>query len=1597
MTKEDDLCSSSCSTCTSTSDSESYTSSSAATSHDAAPLALFQQLEKEIGNNLHLNVDIAKFVHEVWNVDEDTIEKLLSMPVKVDASELASYKQHTDENDLHKSFRCIANQLLEDAFKGAGEKIRETFSDAFWDRLERESNNAARYRLPDMISSVDPLPADGSAPALSTVKDMIEFKRATEDDDANEGDEDRQRETPISNQPDKGTARDVEETAAAGPSTTSSSKQAVSSLKRSFDSVEGPDDAHGSALKKQRQRRGQPLRNTLMPLYATETLASSSRYYVVGLVIDRLDVTVCYFDRFLVSCVASFSFEAEPSKLALLLYAMNQCDRLHAGFDPHLRHSCSDGAEAKADKLSEVDLPPEDGVVGSCFEYTVPKPEAPSTEGDPPLCFRVSEVIRRPDELIGRATAVYKVHLRLPDGAFSPDPHVYKLSWPLKDAPSEIDVVKALKGKLPKEAHDHFPDFLFTTTFTAHDLKLPWLRFGLNLAEGNHQNRELRGMLGKYYHKLWEAGSVENFKQAWLDCVECLYLARKLGKVLHHDISEGNLMVLKLAGETVKGVLNDWDLAKIVSGDDSNPSSAEVRTGTPPFMAHDHLGRTHFPHWFRHDLESLFYILIWAALHYNLKDGTRDRKPHPSVAGWVGDIDENRTVKLRILSFDRDTTNEIFEGVKPEFASVLEEWIKPLRLLFADAWSSHHHSCLADADPPDPITWGGKLTFKKFMDAIHVTPRTWGIPDFLEDDESSGTTSSYFAPFPDLHELHTTDILLSNSERMFNVHSQLSERPPSSTHPSSVLGMEPFKRKLTASTVPASHDGTPHKPTQRSLSYSSNRADGNKVVKFSPRDIYDHLKVEIGPFRHTNIDLGLFVQHVWGVPPDDIQNLLAAEFTLEASDVTTYRLITKENELHQPFLKFADFLLKGAVQLLEKEFDDVHSVTFWDGKGNKILVQDGRERKPDLLGLWKPGVPNSEIPKWNNVKAVIEFKKNKVKEKDGEKGESTSNSKGKLAKKEVASKKHSTRSRKGKTKPARDARSMPILTNEPSTSSVGVKRKNEYDATETERKKKKSSKVVSDDAAVGEENQEEVEAGSSVKRTLELSLAQLQLASYGLETLASTSRFYVVGVLVDRFKVTVSYFDRFLVMCTATFNFEKEPQKLALIIYAINHSNRQQSGFDPHHLTWSSLTSDVDITEAMQSQLTKPVDEIVGSYIELPDSSNVVSVADTIATTTLTDTSVDSPSPGASGEPAQSTRGKTLSFVIDEILRRPDDIVGRGTIVFRVRCRLPNGELSKEAYAYKLSWPIEKRTSEVATIQRLRRDLSEDALKHLPEALFTTTSSAEELDLPWTRMGLPLSEENHQERVLRRIIFKSYKSLWEAGTLPNFKQAWLDCLEIHHYAYSKGKIFHRDIHEHNLMVAVHNGEAVGVLNDWDMAKVIGDEDDGLTAAIHRTGSLPFLALDLIKKTGRTVHCYRHDLEAFFYVLLWAIVHYNLKDKTRDSEAHACLVKWVGSRDENASLKKDILSFEREPMADIVSAAKKEFEPLVNEWVKPLRLFLARGRQTYDQQIAFGTLADGEGEETWGGTVTFKKLLKEIKVEPRDFGDHEYAEFLKNSD
>jgi len=72
--------------------------------------------------------------------------------------------------------------------------------------------------------------------------------------------------------------------------------------------------------------------------------------------------------------------------------------------------------------------------------------------------------------------------------------------------------------------------------------------------------------------------------------------------------------MLRKEGDKIYGVLNDFDLAVCM---DVNSPSSKQQTGTKPFMAIDLLRPDLTVHMYHHDLESMFYVLVWITSHFH--------------------------------------------------------------------------------------------------------------------------------------------------------------------------------------------------------------------------------------------------------------------------------------------------------------------------------------------------------------------------------------------------------------------------------------------------------------------------------------------------------------------------------------------------------------------------------------------------------------------------------------------------------------------------------------------------------------------------------------------------------------------------------------------------------------------------------------------------------------------------------------------------------------------------------------------------------------------------------------------------------------------
>ncbi|KAF5120296.1 hypothetical protein E5D57_013649 [Metarhizium anisopliae] len=126
-------------------------------------------------------------------------------------------------------------------------------------------------------------------------------------------------------------------------------------------------------------------------------------------------------------------------------------------------------------------------------------------------------------------------------------------------------------------------------------------------------------------------------------------------------------------------------------------------------------------------------------------------------------------------------------------------------------------------------------------------------------------------------------------------------------------------------------------------------------------------------------------------------------------------------------------------------------------------------------------------------------------------------------------------------------------------------------------------------------------------------------------------------------------------------------------------------------------------------------------------------------------------------------------------------------------------------------------------------------------------------------------EAPYGNRILRVLaISPAGRSISQFKSVVELLEGLRDAIKVHRSLYIDGKILHRDISENNIIITdPEKADGFkGMLIDLDLAK---EEGKGPSGARHRTGTMEFMAIEVLLGIS---HTYRHDIEAFFYVLIW---------------------------------------------------------------------------------------------------------------------------------
>lgn len=189
--------------------------------------------------------------------------------------------------------------------------------------------------------------------------------------------------------------------------------------------------------------------------------------------------------------------------------------------------------------------------------------------------------------------------------------------------------------------------------------------------------------------------------------------------------------------------------------------------------------------------------------------------------------------------------------------------------------------------------------------------------------------------------------------------------------------------------------------------------------------------------------------------------------------------------------------------------------------------------------------------------------------------------------------------------------------------------------------------------------------------------------------------------------------------------------------------------------------------------------------------------------------------------------------------------------------------------------------------------------------------------------------EVYKNRILScMVISPAGRTITEFQSIKELLTALRDAVKGHRSLFEKAKILHRDISENNIIITdpKRADGFTGMLIDLDLAI----EDSKRTGGRQMTGTMEFMAIDVLRGVE---HTYRHDLESFFYVLLWMCARRawdrGFQCSTGDRPKGSSLGRWYESNAIDAARAK---LFNMHPMG--LSDILDEFVPAF-DCIKPL--------------------------------------------------------------
>lgn len=237
----------------------------------------------------------------------------------------------------------------------------------------------------------------------------------------------------------------------------------------------------------------------------------------------------------------------------------------------------------------------------------------------------------------------------------------------------------------------------------------------------------------------------------------------------------------------------------------------------------------------------------------------------------------------------------------------------------------------------------------------------------------------------------------------------------------------------------------------------------------------------------------------------------------------------------------------------------------------------------------------------------------------------------------------------------------------------------------------------------------------------------------------------------------------------------------------------------------------------------------------------------------------------------------------------------------------------------------------------------------------------------------PNREDPYENRILSCLVVSpAGRVVCDFSTIRELLESLRDAIRAHRSLYLKGGILHRDISSNNIIIT-NPGRSKGfngMLIDLDLAK---ERDSGPSGARHQTGTMQFMAIEVLRGID---HTYRHDLESFFYVLLWMCARCSwdrFSGSGEEKPAESDLRNWeIGNFKEIAKAKEGDMTVNG--LERIMSEFPKAFDGFKPLCLRIRRLLFPLDK---DERMMIGTPAGGP-ERLYGAILSaFDEAISQI--------------------